>query len=186
MFNSFGIWPRVNGEKITISLLRQTFKFQTSNAWEYRQPTQPQFHTTQSTLRPLPTILHLTSFYERMSEIKEQFMGYLQCVFLLQQTAPHIYTLIALTLWKVHWAWECTCIEHILNCGSNCVWQENIGTVWVIIDISTEIKIRVLLSIKLGTVMSECDRAAKQMTNDTKHKFHTTHFLQLCCIIGFA
>jgi len=33
----------------------------------------------------------MTSFYERTSEHEEQFLGYLEPVFVLQQTAPLIY-----------------------------------------------------------------------------------------------
>jgi len=58
------------------------------------------------------------------------------------------------------------------------------GRYWLvgdIIDISTEITIRVLISIKLGTVMSECDRAAKLLFSEqmTQHTNLTPHTLQL-------
>jgi len=65
------------------------------------------------------------------------------------------------------------------------VWQEVIGTVGDIIDVSTDIIFRWLTSIKLGTVMSECDIAAVLLFSEqmTQHTNLTPHILQLfiCC-----
>ena len=88
-------------------------------------------------------------------------MGYLQSVFLLQQSSStYLHTnstntvkgtlSMRMYVHRTHTElWEQLCVA---------------GKYWAvgdIIDISTEIKIRVLISIKLGTVMSECDTAAK-------------------------
>jgi len=62
------------------------------------------------------------------------------------------------------------------------------GRYWAVgdmIDISTDITFRGIISIKLGTVMSECDRAAKLLFSEqmTQHTNVTPHTLQLfiCC-----
>jgi len=63
------------------------------------------------------------------------------------------------------------------------------GRYWAvgdIIDISTDITFRGLISNKIGTVMSECDRTAKLLFSEqiTQHTNFTQHTLQLfiCCV----
>jgi len=58
------------------------------------------------------------------------------------------------------------------------------GRYWAvgdIMDISTDITFRRLITIKLGTVMSVCDRAAKLLFSEqmTQHTNLTPHTLQL-------
>ena len=62
------------------------------------------------------------------------------------------------------------------------MWQEGIGTVGDIIGISTDITFRGIISIKLGTVMSEFDRAAKLLFSEqmTQHTNLTPHTIYNC------
>jgi len=133
----------------------------------------------------------MTSFYEGTSEHDEQFMGYLQSVFLLQQSSStYLHTnstntvkgilSMRMYVYRTHTElWEQLCVA---------------GRCWAvgdIMDISTDITFRGLIHIKLRTVLSECDRAAKllfseQMTQHTNIKTHFTTLCMLCCIIGFA
>jgi len=112
-------------------------------------------------------------------------MGYLQSVLLLlQSSSTHLHTNSTNTVkgtlsMKMYVQRTYTELWEQLCVAGRC-W--GVGD---IMDISTDITFRGIISIKLGTVMSECDRAAKLLFSEQmrQHTNLTPHTLQLfiCC-----